>query len=190
MSEQSDREPSAAYRAGHAIGALTRLAVVVFALAIVALSTSSATPEEWQTPVRVGALVLGAISALLLGFAQRNLVWTLMGAYVVLVGVGSVLRGQEPKPTGALIAIAVATVASIVGAMIVAIRSGRRSRELERLLFSESTSIAFFVTMLGVVTYGLLEAWLDAPELSMWFVWSFGMIAWIIASAIFKRRYS
>ena len=122
--------------------------------------------------------------------AFRDRFWLLMGVYVLSVGVGTVLQVQDPKPKAALVAVAIGTIAAAVGAMIVRIRSGRRSRELERLLFSESSSIAFFVTVLGAVSYALLETWIDAPRVSMWFVWSFGMVAWGIASAIFRRRYS
>jgi hypothetical protein len=190
----SEREPgsreSAAYRAGYAVGGLARLAIVAFTLAIAALALSSLGPEGWQPAIRIAALASGAFAALALGAATRNWLWLFIGVYVVLAGVGSVLQGLEPKPKAALIVVSVGTVAAVVGAMVVAIRGGRRSRELERFLFSESTSIAFFVTMLGAVTYALLEAWLDAPKLSMWLVWSFGMLSWIVASSVFKRRYS
>lgn len=80
-----------------------------------------------------------------------------------------------------------ATVAVAVAFLGIGIRAGRRSNELDRFLFSESSSIAFFATMLAVLTYGLLEALVAAPRLSAWTAWMFGMSAWALVTVWLRR---
>jgi hypothetical protein len=147
-------------------------------------------PDRVQRPIVYTAIVFGAMSIVTLAFGRRSAVVGAIGLYVVLVGVGSVLQTQEPRPSGALIAIAIGTIVAAGIALFASVRKGRRSRELDRMLFTEATSVAFFVTMLSAVTYALLESWVDAPKLSMWFVWTVGMGAWIVSATTFKRRYS
>lgn len=185
----SDREDSAAFRAGLATGRIMRSAIVVFGFAVGGLAIGGGlAPERWRTAIVVGSAVVGALGAF--GAALRNPVWAAIGAYVLLIGAGSVLQSVKPRPTAALVAVAVGTIFAAIGFMAFTVRAGRQSRELERMLFSESTSIAFFVTMVGAITYALLEAWIDAPKVSMWLVWTLGMGTWAIGSLILGRRYS
>lgn len=119
------------------------------------------------------------------------LFWGGTAVYVVLVVVGNLVRRQVGSgPGAAMWAIAVATIAVAVGVMAVVITRGRREKELERLLFTEGTSLAFFVTMLAILTYGLLESWVEAPRLSTWAWWSVGMGSWFVLSLVLRRRVS
>jgi hypothetical protein len=74
--------------------------------------------------------------------------------------------------------------------MSVTITYGRKSKELERLIFNEGTSIAFFVTMLSALTYGLLESWVEAPHMSAWATWMVGMGSWGLLSIALRRKVS
>jgi hypothetical protein len=112
------------------------------------------------------------------------------GAYVVLVAVGSVLAKREPQPREALTAVTIATMAAAIGLVVSLVRLGRASKELERLLFAEATSIAFFVTMMAAITYALAETWLGAPKQSMWLVWLVGMWTWALLAILLRRLYS
>ena len=60
--------------------------------------------------------------------------------------------------------------------------------ELDRLIVSESTSLAFFATMLAALTYGLLESFIDAPRLTAWTTWMFGMGSWVVLTHVFRRK--
>jgi hypothetical protein len=175
-----------AYRLGEAV----RPVIVVYVLIAGAfLAAATSVPSAVRVPLTVLLVAFG----LLIGaafFVTRYAFWGFLTAYVVIVMLGSRLRAIEPHPKGALIAVAVGSVIAAIGFMITTIRGGRRNTELERMLFSESTSLAFFLTMIGAITYSLLEAWVDAPRLSMWVVWSVGMGSWAILSLVLKRRYS
>lgn len=108
-------------------------------------------------------------------------------AYAILLGIGRATIDEGDPSTGARWALAGATIAVALAAIGLMIRAGRRSNELDRYLFSESSSVGFFATMLAVLTYGLLESLVAAPRLSAWAVWMFGMSVWVMA-AIWLRR--
>jgi hypothetical protein len=178
------------YRAGRRAARLFRFALIGFFVSIGVIALSSLAPKHLQAPIAVAAVVIGSVCGLLAGFLSRQIGLTFFAVYVALVGVGSIIQGFHPRPKGALIGIAIATIGTALAGLGFFIRAGRRSTELERLLFAESTSTAFFVTMLFALTWSLLEAWIDAPKLSMWVVWSVGMFSWGVLSGVFKRRYS
>jgi hypothetical protein len=70
------------------------------------------------------------------------------------------------------------------------VRWVRRREGLERVVFHEAASLAFFVTMLSALSYGFLQAWTGVQgSLSGFYVYAFGMAAWAIISALVARRY-
>jgi hypothetical protein len=117
--------------------------------------------------------------------------WGTTACYAVLVTAGSLIRksiGSGPSPE--MWAIAGGSIAAALGLMALIITRGRKEKELERFLFTESTSLAFFVTMIFAVTYGLLESWVELPRLTAWATWSVGMFSWGLLSTALKRRVS
>jgi hypothetical protein len=140
--------------------------------------------------VTTSALVTAAGGFYLVRLSRSGVVaaWS---AYILLIGAGSVVKEMQhpPRPWTRWV-IAGATVAAGLIAMTAVVRTARRSKELERFLSVEATSLAFFTTMIGVITYALLEVWVSAPRLSMWVVWTFGMFSWAAYSIVLGRRYS
>jgi hypothetical protein len=147
-------------------------------------------PHAWRGPADVVVIVIGFFFCATAIFAMRSATVTCFGVYIVLVVIGSALQSHRPRPTVALIAIAAGTIVASVAGTLLAFLSGRQSKELDRLLFTESISVAFFVTMLFSLAYALLEVWIKAPKLSMWVLFAVGMWTWAVASVIFRRRYS
>jgi hypothetical protein len=110
-------------------------------------------------------------------------------AYAVVVATGvSLVNALDPAPTwvGALVAMAAAVPG--LGMILMGPMRLRRQDGLERSILLAATSVAFFVTMAASMTYGLLEAFADAPKPSAWWVYSFGMIAWLVSSVVMQRR--
>ncbi len=62
--------------------------------------------------------------------------------------------------------------------------------ELERMLLSESASVAHFAMMLAALSYSMFESFLSAPALPMWSVVSFGFMTWFTSRALLMRRYA
>lgn len=129
----------------------------------------------------------GIVLSLLLG-SWMPVAWSV---YFVLVVTGGVLHeAQYPPKLWTMWIIAGTTIAAAAAAMVLVVRAVGRARELDRLISVESISIAFFATMIGSLTYALLEVWVKAPRLSMWVPWSIGMFTWGLATALFQRRYA
>jgi hypothetical protein len=164
------------------------LLLFLFAFSIGGLFIGNGLAPRWlRLPILIAASVLGCI-ALVVTLAKRSFPTFFGGAYVLLVSVGVVIRGERTEPGTAMVVVAGLTVAAAIGLVVALVLSGRQRRELERFIFSEATSVSFFVTMAAAITYGLLESWIDAPAVSMWWVWALGMTTWALMSALLKRR--
>jgi hypothetical protein len=106
-----------------------------------------------------------------------------MGAYgVLVVAAASIVEVTDPaRWVGILLAVAYA--------LAVQARGIRRGEGIERSAYVESSSIAFVATMLSILTYGFLESWADAPKLSAFWFWFYGMALWWLVGALWKRGY-
>lgn len=186
-----DQAPNgAAYRAGVVTGTAVRLLAPTLGVLVAGLLiASNFAPGRLKTSMVVTGGLLNVALIVVIARFSRSWFWGFIAAYVLFVIAGVVIADSEQPNRVALGVVAAGTIATAAGGILVAIRAGRRSKELERLLFSESTSIAFFATMLAAVTYGLLESWFDAPVMSAWMFWSIGMASWFIASFVARRRY-
>lgn len=124
------------------------------------------------------------------GFALPRWFWKGAAAYALVVVGGEVVREvDDASVEWVMWVIAGATVALSLVTLGAAVRSARRSKELERLLFAESAALAFFVTVLGVFTYGLLRAWVELPAISELAVASYGTSGWAAIAILIGRRY-
>lgn len=138
----------------------------------------------------IAVAAIGLAAGAFMAVLTRTFVWAVWSVYISDCIVGMVvIRGSHPERAVVWVLGGIAIAAAAAG-MVLVVQAVRGSQELERLISFESTSIAFFATMIAAVTYALLESWLDLPSLSAWFVFAFGMGSWILADRIFNRRYS
>jgi hypothetical protein len=147
-------------------------------------------PDRWRDQIVLAIALAAFATALGLGWKMRLLGLVVFAPFFLLIGVASAFDVGEASPRWIPALIAAGMVLSGGGAVLSVLVAARKSKELDRLLLSESTSVAFFLTMLASLTYALLESWVDAPPLSLWNVWTFGMLTWIATFAILGRRYS
>lgn len=87
-----------------------------------------------------------------------------------------------------------ATIAALAGAgmMLVAVviaRSALRREGVERTAGIEASALAFWITMGGVTTYGLVDSFADVPALRAPWVMFLGLICWCVAQASRLERY-
>jgi hypothetical protein len=191
VTERQPNTTSLPYRFGRSLGRLTRVMLVIFTLSMGGLIVApNLVPSPVRTAVIIACCFFGSLAALTTSLGRGQPVVFFGGVYVLLVAVGATLSAGSSRPGGPIIAIAIGTLAAAVGVVVSLFAMGRRMKELERLLFSEATSMAFFITMLGAITYGLLEVWVDAPAISMWTVWMLGMGSWAVLSLVLRKRYS
>lgn len=108
---------------------------------------------------------------------------------VVIVAGGAAADLLDPQPAwlGPLIAFAALVPA---GYMVLAGPLRLRTKEgVERDVLYRSAALAFFVTMLVVLTAGLLEAFAGLTS-SAWWYWGVGMATWGVAAVVMQRRLS
>lgn len=98
------------------------------------------------------------------------------------------LHYRPSTPIGILLAVPPTVAAGY--AMVSQFRRVDGKEGIERQIQTQAITAAFFTTMLGVLTYGLLEAYAGLPHLSMWFGWGFGMAARGVAVVLLRHRYS
>jgi hypothetical protein len=165
-----------------AVGILLTVFVGVIGSAIVGLL-----PERTRIWYVVG---LGAFVLVGTGYGAiryRNLPLFAAGLYVAATDIGIGARELEDA-RWAMWIVAAATIAGGLIFMRSVVRSVRSEKELEKVINTDATSIAFFAVMLAALTYALLETYVDLPRISMWLVWSVGMGTWAVMSFVVRRR--
>lgn len=110
------------------------------------------------------------------------------GAIVLLIALD-----DEPGPLDGTWGEAVFVALAAACLSIAVLRTARdlwRTEGVERRVLLESTSVAFFATILGVSTYAMAEVLSDAPTLPMWAVGAFALFSWLASWTIVRRRVS
>jgi hypothetical protein len=113
-----------------------------------------------------------------------------MAAYFVLAVIGIVVVATIDDPP-----IAVAVVAALLPAgaaayaLVGQFRSMRSQEGVERLVYTDSAAIAFFVILLSALAWFFLEALADAPHLSAFATWIYGVVVWVGIYVVLGRRY-
>jgi hypothetical protein len=69
-----------------------------------------------------------------------------------------------------------------------AARATTKREGVERDVLLRATSFAFFATIFVAAAYGLLEAFADAPRISMWVPWMVGGATWSVTAVVLSRR--
>ncbi len=114
-----------------------------------------------------------------------------LAAYIafVLVAVATPASGARPPAWKGPLMAGLAAIA-LVAAMATVARVQWRKEGVERQVFLESTCIAFFITVVTSAAYALFEVLADAPQISLWSVWSLGMLTWAVTGSVRTRRLS
>ncbi len=131
--------------------------------------------------------IIAGVVAVRMSVVKRKPRWAFGGVLFPLVPV--LYFVAESGPRLALAAVVVAVAVSTIVSWLLSFRDIGRLRELDKLLYSKSASVAFVVTMLGAVVYTFLESLFGLPRLRMFWVLGFGSWAQVVASAILKLRY-
>jgi hypothetical protein len=113
----------------------------------------------------------------------------------VVVWVGGILAAvllvllAESAPRWAAAALAAVATGGLMLVAVVVGRSALRRDGIERTVGVEASALAFWVTMGGVLTYGIVDAFADVPRLLAPWVLFFGLISWSVAQAARLHRY-
>lgn len=120
--------------------------------------------------------------------AGRPLLVCLVAYFVLLIVTGGVLEQMDDPPLALTVVLSLLPPAAAAVGLYLQRSRIREEDGLERTIYSESAAIAFLVTMLSALSYGFLQESTDAPSLSGFVVWSFGMGMWALVSMVMNRR--
>lgn len=113
----------------------------------------------------------------------------------VFVWVGGILAAVllvllvEPAPGWAAAALAAFATGGLILVAVVVGRSALRRDGVERTVGVEASALAFWITMGGVLTYGIVDAFADVPGLLAPWVLFFGFVSWSVAQGVRLNRY-
>lgn len=121
--------------------------------------------------------------------AWKRRFWLAIAIYFITLSAGvAILRTFESLPTWAPPLAALASFVPAAIALIGGARFGSRHDGVELVVLHRSTSMAFIGTMVGCVSLGLVEAFVRTPPISAWWIYGFGMLAWVVASRVMTRQ--
>ena len=106
--------------------------------------------------------------------------------FAALMAVHETVGDRMGAWSGVLLAAIIAS--ALFGGMLVANRHVNRKEGVEREIYLRGTSTAFIATFIASGTYGIFEAVADAPPLSLWNVYVFAGVAWIVGAARARRQ--
>lgn len=119
---------------------------------------------------------------------SRPLLVSLAAYFVLLVVTGGILEEIDDPPLALTVLLSLLPPAAAAIGMYLQRSRIREEDGIERTVYSESAAIAFLVTMLSALSYGFLQESTDAPSLSGFVVWSFGMGIWALVSMAMNWR--
>lgn len=172
---------------------ISGLARVITGLVVVVVLYAQGFVGDVHLPNPVAIGFNTVIFAALFGVAihRRDPLVGAMGIVLLPGAVGSMAFHFYDEPTlwvGAVRALGLVLV--LCAAVGVLLYLARGMKELERFLFTEATSVAFFLTLAAAGAYAALEAFLDAPKVSLGWLPLVGLALWGLTSALFSRRYT
>jgi hypothetical protein len=163
---------------GRRLGALCAIASIVVGTALVVRqhrADGAAAGGWWGVADALARTGWGGLGA--------AIVMTTLVLWSTAPGSGS---REDARWLGPLVAAGVAV--ALIAPIAAGARAAVRREGIERDALLKATSLAFFVTVLGAGAYALFEVMADAPAVSMWTVWSVGMLTWAVASSVLLRR--
>ena len=146
---------------------------------------------RWHEVILVGGLSVFTLDWFLgVRFVQGRMkaIFFVGGVYCAATVVGLVLSSRH-GPRWTLEAIAGVVVVAAVSALGLAVLAGRQTKELDRLIFSEASSIAFFAMMIAIVTVALVDTWLNYHAPSLWVFAAIGGLSWLGSRLALQSRY-
>jgi hypothetical protein len=174
---------------GFAIGAACGMTVGMLLLGF--KPKSSHVLPSWTGFVIDGVLAIGVVVIALVPRFHRNAIVIVLAAgltpYLATIAtVGALDVGDR----AAVRLIGFGFLASIGAFYSIGLIYSRRKREVDQLIFRQSSQFAFFATVVTAVVYGTLVKIELAPAISIAWAAVLGEGAWSAAAFVLERKYS
>jgi hypothetical protein len=115
-------------------------------------------------------------------------VW--IGIYALLLfGSIELLDGRVVSWQPLRIIVALVPMIPACGILVLVMRTYRSIDELERKIIADGILFGFGVTAIVTFSYGFLQRFAGAPDISYFFVWAVMGAAWFVGSNIARFRY-
>jgi hypothetical protein len=122
--------------------------------------------------------------------AERIAVWLGTAVWIGGVATSVVITLATDQPAGWLTAtIAALAVGGLLAVAVVIGRSAMRQEGVERTVNIQASALAFWITMGGLLTYSMIDAFADVPAVRPQWVLFAGLMSWSVAQAARLERY-
>ncbi len=116
--------------------------------------------------------------------------WTGMALYAVVVLLQGFLLEPGRFPLPVMVLLGLLPMLPAVWAMLGWLEAVRNFDELQRRIQAEAGLFALGLTAIVTFSYGFLEIYTGAPNLSMFWVWPLIAMSYLLGGARARRRYA
>jgi hypothetical protein len=112
-----------------------------------------------------------------------------IGLYIVIIFAGSyALNHLQPRPRWLAPVIGIAAAIPALYSILVGQATTRRHEGVERDILYRSTSVAFFATMAFSLSTALFDSFVHGTAPHPWWFYTVGMLTWLVATLVMRRR--
>jgi hypothetical protein len=125
-------------------------------------------------------------------YGKRYRAWLAgwIGVYALLLfGSSELLDGRIVTWQPMRVLVALIPMIPACGVLALVMRTYRSIDELERKIIADGIIFGFGITAIVTFSYGFLQRFAGAPDLSYFFVWAIMGAAWFVGSQIARFRY-
>jgi hypothetical protein len=147
--------------------------------------------EDSPIPAAAGIAIFVALMTLIAFVtAKRSKGLAIVVGLAMVPGIiaNAATRLSEPDPAWVDDVRAIGLLALLVVTFGGVLLFARRYREFEKYVFTEATSLAFFVTVIAAGAYAVFQATFDLPRLSFGWIPLIGLASWGASVALVSRR--
>jgi hypothetical protein len=122
------------------------------------------------------------------GYTKRLFAWIGLYALLLVASIG-LLDRQLISWLPLRVVVALVPMIPAAGILVLIMRTYRASDELEQKIVAEGIMFGFGATAIITFSYGFLQRFVGAPDLSYFFVWAILGAGWFVGAGIARFRY-
>jgi hypothetical protein len=124
--------------------------------------------------------------------SRRHVLWMVIWFVIYAVLLTASIKLLDHRVITGLpwrVVVALVPMIPACGILVTTMRTYRESDEFQKKIVAEAIMFAFGATAIITFSYGFLQRFVGAPDVSYFYVWSIMGGAWVVGSALARYRY-